>query len=337
MNSTYIEKYLLTQILEIDQLVIKTIPMQDPYDIEYNPHKKLMYVVSFNSVYVIDTSNTTVVDVISNPAPTQSGIEGIVYNPKKKSLYVIHTGQVFPPSNVFYDTVSVYSTSDNTRITSITLDADYNAMDLVYNPHKKQLYLLHRTVSPTDRRDRVLVITTSDNAIVDTISLRGHNCFDIIYNPRKKQVYVTDGLDKMISIIQASDNTLVGTVPVGNEPDGMAYDPKNKKLYVANHGDNTITVIRTTDNTVIGSIPVGNAPQKIAYNPHKKRIYVTNQAGGTLSVIKTSNDTVIKTIPVGVRPFDIAYSSHTKEMYVTHPSANPGIDGFVSVISKDDL
>jgi hypothetical protein len=24
-------------------------------------------------------------------------------------------------------------------------------------------------------------------------------------------------------------------------------------------------------------------------------------------------------------------------MYVTHPSANPGIDGFVSVISKDDL
>lgn len=86
MNSTYIEKYLLTQILEIDQLVIKTIPMQDPYDIEYNPHKKLMYVVSFNSAYVIDTSNTTVVDVISNPAPTQSGIEGIVYNPKKKSL-----------------------------------------------------------------------------------------------------------------------------------------------------------------------------------------------------------------------------------------------------------
>ena len=271
--------------------------MEDPWDIQYNPQNKRMYIVSFDSVKVVETSNTNilVVDTISNPAPTQSGIQGIAYNPKKKLIYIIHTGQVFPPaSNIFADTVSVFRASDNTKVDTIALDANRNAVDLVYNPHKKQMYLLHRSISASDT-DTILVIRTSDNTIVDRITLLGQGCTDIIYNPQKKQLYVSD------------------------------------------IGDNTVSVIRTSDNTVIRTIPAGRQPEKIAYNPHKKRIYVTNQAEGTITVIRTSNNTIIKTIPVAVRPFDIAYNPHKREMYVTHPSTNLGVVGFVSVVSKNDL
>jgi len=313
--------------------------MQSPVDIEYNEDNNRMYIVSFNTVNIVETSNMGIVVVgsIPNPAPTPNGIEGIVYNPDKKLIYFIHTGQVFPPDSVFYDTVSVFRTSDNTRIDTITLDADRNAVDLVYDPHKKQMYLLHRAIrSPTDT-DIILVIRTSDNTIVDRISLPGHNSFDIIYNSTEKQIYVTEAQNNTVSVIQTSDNTLVDTISVGTQPDGMAYNPNKKRLYVANRGENTLSVIRTSDNSVITTIPAGNTPEKIAYNPHKKRIYVTDHSGGTVTVINASNNTIIKTIPVEVIPFGIAYDLNKREIWVTHLPFNVGVDGFVSVISKNDL
>jgi YVTN family beta-propeller protein len=64
-----------------------------------------------------------------------------------------------------------------------------------------------------------------------------------------------------VSVIATATNTVIGTIPVGLEPLGVAVTPDGSKVYVANSGDSNVSVIATATDTVVGSpIAVGNAP-----------------------------------------------------------------------------
>ena len=42
--------------------------------------------------------------------------------------------------------------------------------------------------------------------------------------------------DDTVSVIKAATNTVTATVPVGNEPGGVAVDPSAGTVYVTNQG-----------------------------------------------------------------------------------------------------
>ncbi len=81
--------------------------------------------------------------------------------------------------------------------------------------------------------------------------------------------YVTNNASHTVSVINTSDNTVVGDpIPVGYSPAGVAITPDGARAYVANMGSNTVSVINTSDNTVVGDpIPVGNSPAGVAITP----------------------------------------------------------------------
>jgi len=56
--------------------------------------------------------------------------------------------------------------------------------------------------------------------------------------------YVTNFPDGTVSVIDAATNTVVATIPVGNEPFGVAVTPDGTQAYVVNLADNTVSVIR---------------------------------------------------------------------------------------------
>jgi len=97
-------------------------------------------------------------------------------------------------------------------------------------------------------------------------------------------MYVTNNDDSTVSVIDTNTNTVIGTIPVGANPQGIAYD-LNQTIYVANIGGITVSVIDTNTNTIIDTIPVGNQPSDLAFDPLHERIYVTNFDDGTVSVI----------------------------------------------------
>ncbi len=124
---------------------------------------------------------------------------------------------------------------------------------------------------------------------------------------------------------------VIATIPVGNDPSGIAYDPASKEMYVSNFASNTVSVINTSSNLIVGNpIPVGKNPEGIAYDPDNMGIYVTISSSNTVSVINTFNNAVVGTIPVGTAPIDIAYNSDNHYMYVSILGSNA-----VSVISKN--
>ncbi|MEE1829381.1 YncE family protein [Streptomyces sp. SP17KL33] len=91
---------------------------------------------------------------------------------------------------------------------------------------------------------------------------------------------------------------VVGIIPVGEKPVGLAADGNNQ-VFVTNSGDNTVSVINTATDTVKKTVQVGIAPQSVAIDP-QFGTYVAN-GGGAISVIDRSN-TVTGTIATGVPP-----------------------------------
>ena len=92
------------------------------------------------------------------------------------------------------------------------------------------------------------------------------------------------------------------TVPVGDNPWGLAVTPEGARVYVANHGSHTVSVLSTATNTVLTTVPVGTNPRGLAITPDGAWVYVANYNSSTVSVIATATNTVVDTVPVGEYP-----------------------------------
>jgi YVTN family beta-propeller protein len=79
--------------------------------------------------------------------------------------------------------------------------------------------------------------------------------------------------------------TVVATIPVGDEPRRVAVNEKTNRIYVANTNSDTVSVIEGATNFV-GTIPVGDNPVGVAVNEKTNRIYVANLFDDTVSVIQ---------------------------------------------------
>src|SRR5436190_22892162 len=108
--------------------------------------------------------------------------------------------------------------------------------------------------------------------------------------------YVANELSNNVSVINRT--TVVGTVAVGNQPEGVGYDNRSGYIYVANFGSNNVSVINGT--TVVATIPVGIYPIGVAYDSGNGYVYVANQGSNNVSVINQT--TVVATVPVGNNP-----------------------------------
>ena len=47
-------------------------------------------------------------------------------------------------------------------------------------------------------------------------------------------MYVTNLDSNTVSVIDTTTNTVIATIPVGQDPIGIAYDSFNERMYVAN-------------------------------------------------------------------------------------------------------
>jgi YVTN family beta-propeller protein len=122
--------------------------------------------------------------------------------------------------------------------------------------------------------------------------------------------YVCNNGSADVSVIDTATNTVTGTIPVGDHPNGMAITPDGATVYVANDGGNTVSAISTATNTVTATIPVGSGPLNIAVNSAGTTAYVTNSNAGTVSVIDTATNAVTATIagasfPRGITTADV--------------------------------
>ena len=141
---------------------------------------------------------------------------------------------------------------------------------------------------------------------------------------------IGDGLTDRMSRSSYPD-TVVATVIVGNNPNGIVSLPSGNYVYVTNYYHNTVSVIRTSDNTVVTTVNVGGGPQDVCSLPSGDYVYVVNGGDDNVSVVRTSDNNVVTTVDVGDSPRDICSLPSGEYVYVTSY-----FDDSVSVIRTSD-
>ena len=145
------------------------------------------------------------------------------------------------------------------------------------------------------------------------------------------RAYISNGNSDNVSVINTLTNTVTATIPVGNNPLGVAVSPDGTKVYVTNKFDQTVSVINTATNTVTATIPVNFDPFSLAVSPDGTRVYVANPLANDVTIINAINNTVIGNVPVGNNPQQAAVNFDGSKVYITNAGSNN-----ISVINTSD-
>jgi YVTN family beta-propeller protein len=130
-----------------------------------------------------------------------------------------------------------------------------------------------------------------------------------------------------VTVISGTTNSVVGAIPVGLNPFGIAYDSSNGDLYVSNGGGSNVTVIDAATSATVASIPVGSGLMSAAFDSSNGYVYVASSGQNATMIINPATNKVVGSIPVGTSPWDLIYDSRNGNLYTT----NTGSDN-VSVI-----
>jgi len=146
----------------------------------------------------------------------------------------------------------------------------------------------------------------------------------------QSRVYVANLGSDDVSVIAVGTNTVVATIPVGSDPDGITAAPDGQRVYATNFFSDAVSVIDTTSNTVTSTMTTGSGPVGLAITTDGMHAYVTNRGSDTVSLIDTATGTAVATVEVGNGPDAIAITPNGARAYVTNSfTRNPGL---VSVI-----
>ena len=192
--------------------------------IAYDPVHKRMYVtVSNSTIYVIDTNTMAVIDTIV----IQAQLSGIEYDPIHQWMYV--------SNYVNANAVIVIDTNTNAVIGN-PIPVGEGPTAIAFDPVNQRIYVAH------ERDDRVYVINTNTNTVVDKIFV-GSTTTNIAYDPINQRMYPTHNMDNVVSVIDTTRNTVIDIISVGRDPMDIAYDPVNHRMYVTNSSDDNISII----------------------------------------------------------------------------------------------
>jgi YVTN family beta-propeller protein len=120
------------------------------------------------------------------------------------------------------------------------------------------------------------------------ISISGHD-----------RVYTADQTSNTISVIDPSENKLLGVIRLGDPVPGalsplykgqllvhgLGYSPDSKTLAVVSVGSNSVTLIDTPTNKIKGTVYVGRSPHEPFFTANGRELWVTVRGENYVSVI----------------------------------------------------
>ena len=113
------------------------------------------------------------------------------------------------------------------------------------------------------------------------------------------RVYTADQTSNTVSVIDPSENKLLGVIRLGDPVPGalsplykgqllvhgLGYSPDSKMLAVVSVGSNSVTLIDTATNKIKGVVYVGRSPHEAFFTPNGRELWVTVRGENYVSVI----------------------------------------------------
>jgi DNA-binding beta-propeller fold protein YncE len=151
----------------------------------------------------------------------------------------------------------------------------------------------------------------------------------IIYEPLTKRIYVMNGDSENITVLNAKDGSLAGTIALGGGPEFAVSDGKGN-LYVNLEEQNETLHIDVHSLKVVDRWPLAPCatPTALSMDNENMRLFVGCRSKH-FAVLNAETGKVVFTAPIGERVDAGAFDSKTKMVYLSTG------DGKVSVFHQD--
>jgi YVTN family beta-propeller protein len=130
------------------------------------------------------------------------------------------------------------------------------------------------------------------------------------------RVYAADQTSNTVSVIDPSNNKLLGVIRLGDPVPGalsplykgellvhgLGYSPDSKTLAVVSVGSNSVTLIDTATNKIRGRVYVGRSPHEAFFTPDGRELWVTVRGEDYVSVIDPARLKEIRRIDLASGP-----------------------------------
>jgi len=147
---------------------------------------------------------------------------------------------------------------------------------------------------------------------------------EMALSPDGRVIYVVCQDSDEVRVVDAQSNKVVGSVPVGRLPRGIAQSVDGRQLFVTNAWSDTVSVIDVATLKVIRTLPTGYEPTGIVLDRSGTALYVANRLSGDISVIDVATGQEIKRLLAGRGASYLAPSPDGKWIYCTHIYPNAG-------------
>jgi len=269
--------------------------------------------VALDRIYVVCDSTPGFVTVID--AKTEQVITDIpVGNAPRPIVADFLLGELYV-RNTVSNSISIVSVASNTVTGTIALPP--GGGNLYLNANLGKLYVLLGATS------QVAVYDQHTHALLHMIAVGG-GANSVQGNDALSRVVVNNITDKTATVIDATTDTVVATLPVGSETTAnfATLNPIWGKAWVSNANDGTVTVIDLNSNTVVATVAVGATPVEQALDTAGGDLYVVSQGTNTVSVVDANTNAVTATIPVGVAPAHLQTTRVNNLLLTTNTNGN---------------
>ena len=144
----------------------------------------------------------------------------------------------------------------------------------------------------------------------------------LAYAPTVQRLFVSDEHGNEDAVIDATNNTLALTIPLGGGAGNTVYDRIADRIYVAVHGKNELVTIDPLRGRITARTPLPwlDDPHGIALDVENRLAFVAGQGNNKLVVVDLKTMQVGPPFSVGRNPDVLAFDDSTKRLYVASES-----------------
>lgn len=223
-------------------------------------------------------------------AAVGSGDNGISFDAQRNRVYVTCSDagivDVFTFGSGWQGT-----TISNVQMTQLHLGP--HPQGVAVNSRMGRLYVADLT------RNVITVLDETSMKTLATIAVGVTPLQPLRVDEATGRVYVVCSTSQELDIIDGRINSVLGRVPVGPYPEGLAIHSATGRIYVADEGSKelgggpqdsgtTITAIDEHTFSSLGTLQVGQAPDGLATDPVLHRLYVATEQSNAVVEISDS-------------------------------------------------
>ncbi len=121
-----------------------------------------------------------------------------------------------------------------------------------------------------------------------------------------------------VTVFDKRARRVVGVLPTGRGPAGVAIEPGRNRAYVALSGDDQVEVFDVQSGEELGRIVLrpGDRPRSLALTPDGRLLLVLNPGSNTASFVEVGSSTEIARVPTGEDPAFLLMDRAGRRAYV---------------------